>query len=492
MKTQERATPQGLALEIISQTRGTQSQSMTKRRVNGEPYTLDTLELARRTAQRMAECGTFPRGKVTLTYPSGKTKALGAHQCNTRICPRCSYRRGKRLGDDMLGALNLIEEWGWRPQRTRFATLTIPNAENADAAIDKIMAAWHRTLATKTWNRLIAGGFRAVEVKPGKDGRWNVHLHAIVFLWTEGVPYKLIRKSWDQAAGGKYNQRYDELRTKARAHPGESKAQAAARYLVKYLVKTEEAKQARKMPGKMPHMLGAIYGRRLFGAWGLGAAALRIERRERPSWERAYNKHLEGYVEDGERPESATLETPWMNCRIEIPRPALPPAFRLDEVPEQLEPSKTKRTMQRVGVQTPLGIYRWRDLPSASKLKGKRTELAAWLENSTQRAPARFRWGTWYKSAPRTWTDQAEALLGERTRTSMGAAIWSRREKPSEGYPDITRPEHIVHQLIKAQREAIHTARAHLCNACTDLERRSYLDRMPEQIRQHLEETSWL
>lgn len=495
MKSTKKTSPQQVALEILAQIPGIQRQDMVKTRRDGTEYTLDALRLAQDAAIRLGACGTFPRGKINLQFAGGKTLSLGAQQCNSRLCPNCARRRGNRLAADMSGALALIDGWGWTADRIRFATLTIPNATNADAAIDQIMAAWHRTLATKTWGRLIAGGFRAVEVKPGKDGQWNVHLHAIMYLWTPGIPYPLLREVWNQAAGGNYNQRFDELRKKARAFPGETKAAAAARYLVKYLVKHEELKKTASMPGKLPHMLGALHGRRLFGAWGVGAAALRIERHERPRWTSQVNRHLEGYQMDGLPPERATLETAWTTYEIPVPLPPLPPAFRREDLPDQLEPKKTRWSVRKIHTPNPLTIHPWQELPSATQrtADAMRTMLEAWIANPKRRGPRPFRWRSWLKDAPKEWTSSAEALLGQQIRTAhLGAILWSRVQAPSEGYPDITRDEHIMHQLIEAHAQGIHTARAHLAHACTPAERIAYLARMPETIRHHLEErSSW-
>src|SRR5260221_10020453 len=106
--------------------------------------------------------------------------------------------------------------------------------------MERLTTAWHKALATKTWSRMVAGAFRCFEVKPGKDGRWNVHAHAVILLWAPGVPYEVLRGVWNRAAeseGLELNQRFDQLRQKVKARKGGSKAAAVASYLVKYLVK---------------------------------------------------------------------------------------------------------------------------------------------------------------------------------------------------------------------------------------------------------------
>lgn len=479
-----------MAREILAQApeRGTE---LERERKDGSRYSLDLSALARNAAARMGDCGTFPRGRVSLHWKDGSQLDLGSHQCNHRLCPRCGKRRGFRLSADMTGALKMIEAWGWRADRTRFATLTIENTESADEGVSRIMEAWHRTLATKTWGRLIAGGFRAVEIKPGKNGRWNVHLHAILYLWTPAIPYKLIREAWNRAAGGNYNQRFDALRNKARAMPGESKASAAARYLVKYLVKHEEIAGTRRMPGGLPHMLGAIEGRRLFGAWGLGAAALRIERAERPNWTAQYDRHISGYSHNGTTPERAELHTPWGTREpITIPLPSLPSAFDREEIPDQIEPKGGKWTVRNVRVSNPLGIHPWQRIPTAMRsARGMESALEAWIQNPRSRGPKPFRWRSWYAEAAKEWTGEAGVLLGERTiAPNLGAALWSRVQAPGDRFPDPGHPEHFARQMIASHAQALREGRRGLHGCCTDGERIAYLARMPEQIRIHLED----
>lgn len=453
---------------------------------------MDPESAARRAWERLGDCGSFPRGKVTLSWANGSSMALGSHQCRHRICPRCSRRRGYQLSDEMQRTLKLVDAWGWKADRIRFATLTVPNVENVADGLDQLAEAWHRTLATKTWGRLIAGGFRAFEVKPGRDGKWNAHLHAILFLWTPGVPYELLRQAWNKAAGGNYNQQFDQLRNKAKPREGETKAAAAARYLVKYLVKAEEIKDMRKAPGGIPHMLAALEGRRLFSAFGLGAAARRLERHERPNWTRSYNRHLEGYHHNGERPERATLELlTGHRERIEVPLPPLPQQFK--EAPDSLEPNPAGAwTIRRKAVRNPMEVHPWRRLPSAIRHSAKehKSALDAWIDNPRSRGPRPFRWRTWMNDAPGEWTAAATALMGERIEApNIGAALWSNMRNPDDRFPrDPRHPESLQALMGYAVANARRTARELLSNAKTLEDRARVLRNLPADLSAYLTE----
>jgi len=390
----------------------------------------------------------------------------------------------------MQRTLKLIDAWGWKSDRIRFATLTVPNVQNAADGLDQLAEAWHKTLATKTWGRLIAGGFRAFEVKPGRDGKWNAHLHAILFLWTPGVPYALLREAWNKAAGGEFNQRFDELRAKAKPREGETKADAAARYLVKYLVKGEDLKTMRTAPGGVPHLLAAMEGRRLFSAFGLAAAARRLERHERPNWTRSYNRHLEGYNHAGERPEAATLElVTGHRERIEIPLPPLPLAFR--EAPDTLEPQKDGAwTVRRKAVRNPLEVHPWRRLPSAirhSQAEHK-SALDTWISNPKSRGPRPFKWRRWLDDAPGEWTAYAWELMGERIEApNLGALLWSNMENPPDRFPrDPRHPESLQNLLGYALAHAKRTARELLSNATTMEARAKVITNLPADLAAYL------
>ena len=493
-RKREKSTPQDTAREILAYSGTLKAHQEAKNPVLTRFGALDPLSAARNAWERLSECGSFPRGKVTLTWKDGSSLALGSHQCRHRICPRCAKRRGYQLADEMSRTLRLVDAWGWKADRIRFATLTVPNVENVADGLDQLAAAWHRTLASKTWGRLIAGGFRAFEVKPGRDGRWNAHLHAILFLWTPGVPYALLRKAWNTAAGGEYNQQFDQLRGKARPKDGETKAAAAARYLVNYLVKPEELKAAAAAPGGIPHMLAAMESRRLFSAFGLGAAARRLERHERPNWTRSYNRHLEGYHHAGERPASAILEfLTGHQETIEIPLPPLPPAFR--EAPDSLEANPEGCwTVRKVAVRNPLEVHPWRNLPTAIRHSAKehRSALDAWIENPRKHGPRPFQWRRWMQDAPAAWTDSATALMGARIEApNIGAMLWTNMNNPEDRFPrDPRHPESLQNLMGYAIANARKTARELLAHALTPEDRATVLRNLPGDLAAYLTEQS--
>jgi hypothetical protein len=525
----KKATPQTAADEIKSQMaqfcQGEQPEYLRWAKTSkGELRELDPKTTGIKAALRLAECGTFPRGKMTLYYRGGERQELGAHQCGHRACPRCGKRRGRRLGASMALALDRIREWGWRSDRVRFATLTIPNTTSAADGLQALSEAWHRVLANRRFSSLIAGGFRCFEVKAGNDGKWNVHLHAILYLWAPGIPYQTIREVWDKAArndsGTSYNQRFDELRKKAKPRPGETKESAAARYLTKYLAKWEDMEGARQAPGGLPHLLAALEGRRMFSAWGLGSAARKIARLEKPEWMERYELSATGYQQGGEAPIAAEVDSPWLGVfTVPVPRPFIHPALSREDIPEQIE--ITGQRVMRVTSGNPLhrnakqielmprtkkSLNDWLGYQDHARRTKERLELDAagnraafrsawrlWRQaNPAPRMPRPFQWRPFVTGAKKEWTGRAETILGQRTRGSLGALLWQ-KVKPTE--PGLNIPIHDrrswAFQMANSCQHAIATARQQLNNKSTLEERAEYLQSLPGHIAAHWRVETW-
>jgi len=489
----------------------------------GEKRELDPRTVGIKAALRLAECGTYPRGKITLYYRGGERQELGAHQCGHRACPRCGKRRGRRLGASMALALERIKEWGWKSDRIRFATLTIPNQDNAAEGIRLISEAWHRMLANRRFSSLIAGGFRCYEVKAGKDGRWNIHLHAILYLWAQGIPYATIREVWDRAAkndsGTSYNQRFDELRKKAKPRPGESKDAAAARYLTKYLAKWEDIEQTRNAPGGLPHMLAALEGRRMFSAWGIGAASRKIARLEKPEWMERLEVSMVGYQQGGESPIAAELDSPWLGRHsIPVPIPSIHPALERDQVSELTEPTGEKiltvdsgnplhRNARNVSLMptTRTTLRDWLGYKDIARRTRERLTLEARSQAEFRRAwrawrsanpappmPQQFRWTPFVTGAKREWTPRAETLMGQQVRGTLGAMLWTKVRPTEPGlHIPITDRRSWLGQMQDGYRIAIATAREHLKNKFTLEQRSEYLQTLPAHIAAHWRERVW-
>ena len=419
-------------------------------------------------------------------------------------------------------AVSQIEAWRFGQHHVRLATLTIPNQANVSEGIGKLSEAWHRMLANRRFSRLVAGGFRCFEAKPGKDGLWNVHLHAIFYLWAPGIPYDVLRQCWDTAAqnktGTSFNQRFDELRKAARPKQGESKVSAAARYLVKYLAKFEDLKDAQSAPGGLPHYVAALEGRRMFASWGIGAIARRKVKREKPAWTEQIRKHIEGYRKNGAAPVAAEIDTPWGKAGVPIPFPSMPERIDAESLPDQVEPGqwqpvkvKTAQPMERhkglhLLPKTKKSLSDWLGYEESkakareriwSEEPGTRAEKSrnwkAWKGNNiAPELPEPFKWQAFWTMAPKEWTTEAAMLLGERTSSNLGALLWS-KVKPSDaiGSPDTTDPRNLENVLHHAVRDARRTIERHISRFPRIEQRLEYMETMPAHLGGPTEGEPW-
>lgn len=331
----------------------------------------------------MGPYGPGPGRVLRLSFQGGETRFMSTLRCRHKLCGMCQRTRGGKLAHEMGDALDFLHAaWGFGPGRIRFATFTIPNVEDIAHGFDWLAESWHRVLAGKTWGKLIAGGFRCFEVKPGKDGKWNVHLHAVMMLWSPQISYDKMHELWDKATGvNKANLRFDQLR-KVKGRNGKSKAQAVAAYIAKYLVKFEDLAGVEKAPGGMAHLADALQGRRMWGAWGVAAVARKWLRMAKPQWMTRAREWINGYRgEAGQPVESVDLVDTATGEALPM-EGARPWAALFDgEPPDQLElpPDALAFTWWNEG---PLAIFR-----RAGKSIGWR---AWWNATARERKPTRY------------------------------------------------------------------------------------------------------
>jgi hypothetical protein len=405
---------------------------------------------------------------------------------------------------------HLQNAWKFGPQHLRFATFTIPNTRNIAEGIEWIAQAWHRALATKTWGRLIAGGFRTWEVKPGKDGKWNVHLHAILVLWNGRIPYEQLRGIWDQAARLKCNIRFDELRG-IKARNGRTKAASVAAYITKYLVKVEDLGACASMPGGLPHLTAALEGRRLFGAFGCGAIARRWIKAQRPLWIAQITRAMLGYRDaDGLPPVAAFIED-HTGTLTEAPIPAPPPPSCIDLELLDTHPGFASDTVaQEWDNPGPKAadLYPWRKVPRTQEEADARAATARTLNGlalahptmaATFRALARaitppkaFCWGRWWQDTKHSAANDPPLNGYQRRRET-----WALRSLNPALVPTVETPHHeplsewLLNQLDQACMDGCKTAETALKRKNHTLGwagAREWMATLPAHVRAALEE----
>lgn len=230
-----------------------------------------------REAERLDECGT-PWGRVIrLFWRDRKGREImrthGLHSCKHRWCPRCGKPRQARLAGQMERILELAREWGFDESNLRFLTLTIPNGNDIPTLREEAHSSWARLQRTRWWPGRVFGWFRGSEVITGQDGKWNLHLHIVVVLWSRQISYQNVWEAWEAACGSRYQVDVESLRDIRRKARGRGTSRAV-HYITKYITKREELSKLKEGPGGLAHLFSGTRGMRTFAAGG-GASVLR-------------------------------------------------------------------------------------------------------------------------------------------------------------------------------------------------------------------------
>lgn len=157
------------------------------------------------SAARMEVCGSYVY--VCQCASCQAKHYAGAHRCYKRFCQECAHHRSLTYVAKMMERIIPLTEQGYVPH---MLTFTIRDQENLGNQIERLKTAWRtvqhddKTLRKKFKERLV-GGFRAFEVKIGKNsGMWHAHMHALI-LTPPGQfqkDYDWLQPAWKNATCG--------------------------------------------------------------------------------------------------------------------------------------------------------------------------------------------------------------------------------------------------------------------------------------------------
>lgn len=280
-------------------------------------------------AKRLEGCG-HPWGRVVRLFWRDRKgrevmRTRGLHSCKHRWCPRCGKPRQSRLAGQMERIIELAREWGFDEGNLRFITLTVPNGSTIPDLREKAHEAWARLQRTRWWPGRVFGWFRGSEVITGQDGRWNLHLHIVVFLWSKQISYQNVWEAWEAACGSRYQVDVEDLRQIRRKAKGRGTSRAV-HYITKYIAKREELAKLREGPGGLAHLFSATRGMRTFAVGGGCSVLRRMLDILMPTWAlQAERVMLDADLRDGVPPFRAEEVDPLTGEVMEtaIPKPYL-------------------------------------------------------------------------------------------------------------------------------------------------------------------------
>lgn len=282
-----------------------------------------------REAARLDTCGT-PWGRVVrLFWLDRKGREImrtrGLHSCKHRWCPRCGKPRQTKLAGQMERVVELAREWGFDESHLRFVTLTVPNGSTIPALREEAHSAWARLQRTRWWPARVFGWFRGSEVITGQDGRWNMHLHVVVILWSRQISYANVWDAWEAACGERFQVDIEGLKDIRRKAKGRGTTRAV-HYITKYIAKREELAKLKAGPGGLAHLFSGTRGMRTFAMGGGCSILRRMLDVLMPSWALQAERVMEdAELRDGRAPFRAEEVDPESGEVLEtaIPKPYL-------------------------------------------------------------------------------------------------------------------------------------------------------------------------
>lgn len=195
--------------------------------------------------------------------------------CGDRLCPACQRAVAARL-------FPVVEELIRRMEWPLFGTLTIPNLSYLEAVhLNMIRQSFNRLCHRKSWLKKCQGGIYCIQITrtQNRDGSWNLHLHFVadIEFWESELLsrewFVSLPREWQESirrASARAKKPFHSIVKLRRVGPkhtkGEYSVEKAAHEMTKYFVNglgkiVDDA-------SAVAELVGAIKGKRLFGAFG--------------------------------------------------------------------------------------------------------------------------------------------------------------------------------------------------------------------------------
>jgi hypothetical protein len=155
-----------------------------------------------RLSFRVRDCHTFSAGIAAdgkiATSATGGGFFRAVQRCNSRFCPRCARRTGRKSLERIFKRLHIDPETDTTP--LRFLTLTMPGQPGValHERVKRIRAALKRLYRSPIWKDRISGSIGKLEVTK-KAKNWHVHAHFLIK--GDYLPNKELRSAWAKALG---------------------------------------------------------------------------------------------------------------------------------------------------------------------------------------------------------------------------------------------------------------------------------------------------
>lgn len=182
------------------------------------------------------------------------------YNCKLRVCSHCA---GVKMSGYIKKYLPYMKSLKFFSVRS--VMLSIKNVEDLRAGVEKIRECFTKLRRRGYYESRIQGGLYGIEAKPGKDGKWNVHLHFLYY--GSYIPQARLSDDWEDITGDSF---YVWINRPASPRD-------ALRYVLKYITKGVDLDAAGWTVERLVEFVVALSDVRLVQAFGcfLGEVARR-------------------------------------------------------------------------------------------------------------------------------------------------------------------------------------------------------------------------
>ena len=203
-----------------------------------------------------------------------RNKLKDANFCKFRFCEMCNWRRTKKIGYQLIEALESIE--ATRSVSYLFLTLTIKNPQTSDlkATVKHINQSFVRMAQTKAYKNAVIGHFKALEILGDDTPAGEVHPHFHIMLIVSKSYFKSEHylsqakwiEMWQKALRVDYKPVLDIRKIKPNVKKRLSAIKSAVYEVAKYAVKHTEL--TKRSSNDFTQIINQTRGMRFFSTGG--------------------------------------------------------------------------------------------------------------------------------------------------------------------------------------------------------------------------------
>jgi len=165
------------------------------------------LEDFKRVASRVGLCGSIQSGSAGICSNCGKHRVF-EFKCNyAHFCKVCAKIKARAVYKELISNLLHLNKniKGYRTKRLKFLTLSSIPFSDVEEGRKFINQSFDRLLRRKKIKDVVFGSVSSIEAEKSKDseGKYHVHIHAILYSKWLPVRDHTLSKEWEAASKGK-------------------------------------------------------------------------------------------------------------------------------------------------------------------------------------------------------------------------------------------------------------------------------------------------